>query len=165
VVKNASDVEIYLVAQPKECTKASSSHQTHQQASKPRASAAPVTGTQPGGKNCERCGNKGHATSICRAKYSIDEWKGLSQAQCDVHVKECKEQRAKASVSQIGGKQTIVPQPADSDSESNQANINAVTSRLQKGKGRASAAPMSKSSSPPPKQSRMEDGQKLVILF
>jgi hypothetical protein len=152
VVKNASDVEIYLAAQPKEHTKAAPSHQTHQQASKPRASAAPVTGTQPGGKNCEHCGNKGHATSICRAKYSVDEWKGLSQAQCDAHVREHKEQRAKASVSQISGKQTIAPQPADSDSESDQANVNAVTSRLQKGKGRASAAPMSKSLSPPPSE-------------
>jgi hypothetical protein len=72
VVKNASDVEIYLAAQPKEHTKVSSSHQTHQQVSKPRASAAPVTRTQPSGKNCKRCGNKGHTTSICRAKYSID---------------------------------------------------------------------------------------------
>jgi hypothetical protein len=81
VVKNASDVEIYLTAQPKERTKALSSHQTHQQASKPVASAAPVTGTQPGGKICKHCGNKGHPTSICHAKYSIDKWKGLSQAQ------------------------------------------------------------------------------------
>jgi hypothetical protein len=57
----------------------------------------------------------------------------------------------KASVSQIGGKQTITPQPADSDSESDQANVNTVTSR-QKGKGRAAAAPTSKSSSPPPSE-------------
>jgi hypothetical protein len=148
VIKNATDVEIYLAAQLKEHTKASSSHQMHQQASKPRASAVPVTGTQPSGKNCECCGNKGHTTSICCAKYSIDEWKGLSQAQQDAHVKECKEQRVKASVSQIGGKQTIVPQPADSDSESDQANVNTATLR-RKGKGRAAAAPMSKSSSPP----------------
>jgi hypothetical protein len=122
----------------------------HQQASKPRASAVPVTRTQPGGKNCKRCGNKGHTTSICRTKYSVDKWKGLSQAQRNAHVKECKEQRAKASVSQISGKQTVAPQPADSDSKSDQANINAVTSRLQKGRGRAAAALTSKLSSPPP---------------
>lgn len=135
----ARTVETHLANQPRErraappsAPSSSSRPQTFSTRPKPSvsAAAAPVDGKTI---QCGKCGLHGHATDVCKSKYSAAEWAAMTPDQRTAHTTARKlAKQAGVSASKGKGKEPFPPQPAESDSDSDQANAAALRRRRTK---------------------------------